>query len=271
MVRITRNATPPETPRPLAALGRASVAVVLALALAGCSPPAVSGAGPGTAAGGERPAPTSPAPQDRVLFAAGAPAVAADSAEAPFDSSADADWVAGVASATIIPERALRAYAAAALRSAEEDPDCGMSWNLLAGIGQVESRHGFIDGSRLDAEGRAEPAIIGIPLDGVDTASIPDSDGGDLDADPDVDRAVGPLQLIPQSWRAWGVDADGDGIADPQDIDDASLTAAHYLCDIGDLAAPDSWREAVLSWNRSEEYLADVSSWAAFYAEAAAR
>ncbi len=50
-------------------------------------------------------------------------------------------------------------------------------------------------------------------------------------------RATGPLQFIPSTWERWGSDGDGDGVADPQDIDDAAYAAARYLCASGaDLA-----------------------------------
>ena len=44
------------------------------------------------------------------------------------------------------------------------------------------------------------------------------------------DRAVGPMQFIPSTWSVVGVDADGDGQRNPQDIDDAALATAVYLC-----------------------------------------
>ena len=51
-----------------------------------------------------------------------------------------------------------------------------------------------------------------------------------IDGDPDIDRAVGPMQLIPQTWRNWHVDGGADGVEDPQNIDDAATAAANYLC-----------------------------------------
>ena len=43
------------------------------------------------------------------------------------------------------------------------------------------------------------------------------------------------MQFIPSTWRTWQTDGDGDGVADPNDIDDAALAAAGYLCQSGDL------------------------------------
>lgn len=55
-----------------------------------------------------------------------------------------------------------------------------------------------------------------------------DTDRGSLDRDPTYDRAVGPMQFIPGTWRRVGVDANGDGVKDPQDIGDAATAAAVY-------------------------------------------
>jgi membrane-bound lytic murein transglycosylase B len=50
---------------------------------------------------------------------------------------------------------------------------------------------------------------------------------------------MGPMQFIPGTWRLFGVDGDGDGVADPQDVEDASAATAAYLCYGGrDLSHP---------------------------------
>ena len=59
---------------------------------------------------------------------------------------------------------------------------------------------------------------------------IRDTDAGQFDNDAAYDRAVGPMQFIPSTWSVVGVDADGDGERNPQDIDDAALATAVYLC-----------------------------------------
>ncbi|MGF1648570.1 MAG: lytic transglycosylase domain-containing protein [Kineosporiaceae bacterium] len=184
-------------------------------------------------------------------------------------AGADPAWVTRTAAAAGLPERALQAYAAAELRTRQEDPECGLSWGTLAGIGWVESRHGTIGGNSLGPDGRpAAGPIVGVALTGEGSlAAVPDTDGGTLDGDATWDRAVGPLQFIPGTWARWGIDADGDGASDPQDVDDASLAAARYLCASGSpLTDPARWREAVLSYNRSEAYVGDVLQAADFYA-----
>ena len=135
---------------------------------------------------------------------------------------------------------------------------CRMPVILLAAIGEVESSS--LRGRSLDARHNAVPPVIGVALNGNGFAAIRDSDGGRLDGDPVWDRAVGPMQFIPGTWRAWGADGNGDGVADPQNIEDATLAAARYLCAGGkDLSRPSDLARAVLSYNGSQRYLATVT------------
>ncbi|MGA8254940.1 MAG: lytic transglycosylase domain-containing protein, partial [Nocardioides sp.] len=134
---------------------------------------------------------------------------------------------------------------------------CHLSWQLLAAIGRIESDHGRFGGSALDASGVAVPAILGPALNGAGkTAVILDTDAGQFDDDIVHDRAVGPMQFIPATWSALGVDADGDGTRNPQDIDDAALAAAVYLCSGGeDLAIGGGRRTAIYRYNHSQAYV----------------
>ena len=88
-----------------------------------------------------------------------------------------------------------------------------------------------LNGNTLDDEGLATPGIYGIALNGKNnTQAISDTDAGQYDADARWDRAVGPMQFIPSTWSVVGVDGDNDGKRNPQDIDDAALASAVYLC-----------------------------------------
>lgn len=172
-------------------------------------------------------------------------------------------WAGETAKRTDIPERTLQAYGTAELRQRAATPDCRLSWVTLAGVGRIETRHAQYRGTRPDAAGRAVPPIVGIPLDGTDgTRRMTDSDGGRLDGDPRLDRAVGPMQFLPRTWERFGADGNGDGVADPQQVDDAALAAAGLLCARDrDLSTGEAWWSGVLAYNASGEYAGDV--WAA--------
>lgn len=178
-----------------------------------------------------------------------------------------ASWSDALADELDIPRAALQAYGYAAHYVEQQQPECSLSWPLLAGVGAVESNHGRYGGSSLDGTGRPDPPIIGVPLDGsAGVQRIPDTDNGEYDDDPVWDRAVGPLQFIPETWEQWGVDANADGTADPQQIDDAALAAGQYLCDVGgDLSDPEDFWSALLTYNASNSYAQDVLDWADHY------
>ncbi|MEA9984789.1 MULTISPECIES: lytic transglycosylase domain-containing protein [Subtercola] len=179
----------------------------------------------------------------------------------------DAEWAGRTAAATGIPLRAVQAYAGVAIASQNSGSTCHLGWNTLAAIGTVESANGTYAGSTIGADGTVSPPIYGIALDGAGVTRIPDTDGGAIDGDAEWDRAVGPMQLIPETWRNWGTDASGDGIADPQNIDDASLATANYLCYHGrDVSVASEWMAAITSYNDATSYLLKVSQYANRYA-----
>jgi membrane-bound lytic murein transglycosylase B len=215
--------------------------------------------------------PTRPAPGPDYALPSDPPPAADERTRRGVAGRADADWVERVAAASGIPARALAAYAGVAIAKAKEMPACGLGWTTLAAIGLVESDHGRHGGSSVGEDGTVTPPIFGIALDGSAAAHIPDSDGGAIDGDADYDRAVGPMQLIPQTWRNWHVDGSGDGVQDPQNIDDAVLATANYLCRAsGDMASREGWRTGVLAFNGSDSYAQAVADAANRYAAAAA-
>jgi hypothetical protein len=140
------------------------------------------------------------------------------------------------------------------------DPGCHLDWTLLAAIGQVESDHGQVGGSHLDRNGVAHPPIYGPLLDGRNgVAMISDTDAGRIDGSRTFDRAVGPMQFLPSTWAAVAVDGNGDGQRNVQDINDAALGAAVYLCaGQGDLSTHAGRAAAVFSYNHSQAYVALV-------------
>ena len=182
-------------------------------------------------------------------LAAGTANASASEGHALFDPSEDA--------VADIPPLLLQLYAA-------QSTACpGLPWQVVAGIGKVESDHGRFGGATLQPDGTIRPAIIGIPLDGTNgTARIPDTDDGRYDGDLIWDRAVGPFQFIPSSWAIFGQDGNRDGIRDPNNVYDAVPAAVAHLCPHGRV---DNIESAIFAYNRSRAYVDLVLEWAARY------
>ncbi len=211
------------------------------------------------------------------------PSVPTESLEAPASVSRPAAVVAGgrshagrlaatgadaaSVSALGIPAAALAAYQRAETVINAADPSCKLSWQLIAAIGRVESDHGRVNGNSLSDNGVAQPGIYGIALDGThNTRAVRDTDAGQYDADATWDRAVGPMQFIPATWSVVGVDGDNDGKRNPQDVDDAALASAVYLCSgRGDLSTVVGQRAAVYRYNHSDDYVDLVVSYMTAY------
>ncbi|MEV5557308.1 lytic murein transglycosylase [Nonomuraea wenchangensis] len=105
----------------------------------------------------------------------------------------------------------------------------GLSWTVLAAIGQVESGHGRNNG--------------------------PSSAG-----------ALGPMQFMPATWKHYGVDGDGDGKADIWSPYDAVPSAAGYLCANGAGKGGEKLRKAIWFYNHSWDYVNKVMGIAEAYA-----
>lgn len=194
--------------------------------------------------------PSGPAPRaaERVPAASGSP------------SEPDDDWVTETAKRLQIPRRAMLAYATTELTERVRQPECRLRWNTLAAIGSVESAHGTLGGAGLAADGVPDTQIIGPALDGTNgTRAIPATpESADSHGDKEWDHAVGPFQFLTSSWQKYGGDADGDGTANPNDIDDAALGASRHLCVPGGDLAGDDWVPAVYGYNNSMAYVAKV-------------
>ncbi|MCX4427175.1 C40 family peptidase [Streptomyces mirabilis] len=172
-----------------------------------------------------------------------------------------------------IPPRMLTAYKNAVQQVGKYVPRCqGMRWPILAGIAKVESNHAI--GRTIAGNGDIRPRIYGVLLNGSgaggNTTAFPDTDGGRWDGTATGERAVGPFQFLPSTWEGIGKDANGDKTADPHNADDAALGAAVYLCGNGrDLTKRTQLEAAILQYNHSSEYVANVLGWIDQYTAAA--
>ncbi|NEA48336.1 lytic transglycosylase domain-containing protein [Streptomyces sp. SID10815] len=243
-----------------------AVAAVAVAALSASEAPGVTADGQGRpTAAGATPAPEQPAAGDTATgnshYYTALPPLKSPN---PAPTTAVGLPVADTPSEAGIPATVLAAYkkAEAELRTAK--PGCNLPWQLLAAIGKVESGHA--GGGRVTADGTTITPILGPVLNGVGFADISDTDHGAYDNDSTYDRAVGPMQFIPSTWKWAGRDGNGDGKKDPNNVFDAALATGHYLCRFGwDLADTRDLRKAILSYNASEDYLNTVLSWMEYY------
>jgi murein DD-endopeptidase MepM/ murein hydrolase activator NlpD len=74
--------------------------------------------------------------------------------------------------------------------------------------------------------------------------------------------AVGWMQFMPDTWLRWGVDANGDGIADPWNATDAVFAAARYLAAAG---GQTNISRAVFAYNHADWYVNEVMQLASVY------
>jgi membrane-bound lytic murein transglycosylase B len=106
----------------------------------------------------------------------------------------------------------------------------GLSWTVLAAIGQIESA----DGTNMG------PSTAG---------------------------ALGPMQFMPATWAAWGIDGFGQtGAPDVMNPYDAVPSAARLLCADGAAAGGTSLSNAIFDYNHANWYVSEVLALAAQYA-----
>ncbi|MET8292153.1 NlpC/P60 family protein [Streptomyces sp. NPDC005132] len=211
-----------------------------------------------------------------LMFAAvccAAPISSAIGAVTALQAAADDGGIAEGGSAADIPPRMLTAYKKAVQQVRKYVPKCrGMRWPILAGIAKIESNHAT--GRGIADNGDIRPKIYGVLLNGSgaggNTTVVTDTDGGKWDGTAAGERAVGPFQFLPATWESIGQDANGDKRADPHNADDAALGAAVYLCGNGrDLAQRPQLKAAILQYNHSDTYVANVLGWIDQYTAAA--
>jgi peptidoglycan LD-endopeptidase LytH len=123
-------------------------------------------------------------------------------------------------------------------------------WTLLAAHHRIETRFSTMDPllSPVGAEGHMQfmpCTFVGWTYPGctgLGKGDIPEKDKTD--------------PAVIEEYGGYGVDANGDGFADPYDIEDAMFSAAKYLANSG--AAEGEYEKAIFNYNRSEKYVEDV-------------
>jgi hypothetical protein len=164
-----------------------------------------------------------------------------------------------------IPGPSLQAYKKAEQILAAQLPGCHLTWPLLASIGRIESNHG--NSGQVNTKGDTLDKILGPVLDGNGFAAIADTDRGSFDGNTQWDRAVGPMQFIPGTWKTYAADGNGDGVSNPHNIYDSATAAGKYLCAGGvDLSNAQMRYQAVFRYNHSDSYVSTVLIWADAYA-----
>lgn len=154
---------------------------------------------------------------------------------------------------SLIPKEFIPIYKAA-------EQEYGVPWHLLAAHHRVETIFSTMDPmlSPVGAEGHMQfmpCTFVGWAhptCEGLGAGNIPE------------DEKVNPD--IIEKYNGFGVDANGDGIADPWDIEDAIFSAAHFLAYHG--AAKGELEEAIYAYNHSEQYVEDVLSFLNLYISA---
>src|SRR5882724_12734473 len=76
--------------------------------------------------------------------------------------------------------------------------------------------------------------------------------------------AIGWMQFMPSTWLRWGVDANGDGIADPWNATDAIYSAARYLAAAG---GQTDISRGVFAYNHADWYVREVLDLAQVYGQ----
>ncbi|WP_374053845.1 lytic transglycosylase domain-containing protein [Rossellomorea sp. FM04394] len=135
----------------------------------------------------------------------------------------------------------------------------GVPWYLLAAHHRVETK--FSTMKTLVSPAGAEGHMQFMPCTFVGW-SHPTCSGlgkGNIPSDQKTDPAV------IEKYGGYGVDANGDGIADPFQIEDAVFSAANYLARNG--AADGKIEQAVFAYNHSDQYVEDVLYYADRFVE----
>lgn len=135
----------------------------------------------------------------------------------------------------------------------------GIPWTLLAAHHRIETRFSTMDPllSPVGAEGHLQfmpCTFVGWnhpTCSGLGEGEIPESEKTD--------------PAIIKQYGGYGVDGDGDGVADPYNLTDALYSAANFLSKYG--AADGDLETAIFQYNHSDVYVKDILHYYALYEE----
>ena len=118
-----------------------------------------------------------------------------------------------------------------------------------------------LDQSQLLALWQGAGAQYGVPWQVLAAINQVESDFG-RNMGPSSAGAIGWMQFMPATWLEWGVDANGDGVADPWNAADAIYSAARYLAAAG---GQTDINRAVFAYNHADWYVQEVLGLAQLY------
>ena len=128
-------------------------------------------------------------------------------------------------------------------------------------IAFTQSQNGPMSFGALRGIWQAAGATYGIPWQVLGAINKVETNFG-ANLGPSSAGAVGWMQFMPSTWARWGIDANGDGVADPDNPTDAIFSAARYLAGCG---GQFDIKRAVYCYNHSNSYVSEVLRLAAIY------
>jgi cell wall-associated NlpC family hydrolase len=130
-------------------------------------------------------------------------------------------------------------------------------------VPSTASQNGPMSFAALRGIWQAAGNTYGIPWEVLAAINKVETDFG-RNLGPSSAGAIGWMQFMPSTWARWGVDANGDGVADPDNPTDAIFSAAHYLAGCG---GQFNISAAVYCYNHATWYVNEVLGLAAMYGQ----
>ena len=112
------------------------------------------------------------------------------------------------------------------------------------------------EGSYFQPIYKAAEAQYGVPWKLIQAVHYIETGCSDSGSKTSSAGAQGPMQFMPGTWRGYAVDADGNGVADINNVTDAIFTGAKYLAAGG--AAAGNINGALFNYNHSQSYVNKV-------------